>query len=292
MTTAPIKLNTLQMAEFASQGILQFKAIVPDEINEQAVHELRTKEMPNAAPGVGVFDHFAADTTIGKVLRLPEIQGAIESLVGPAPRFDHQFAHVRGPEESQAQHLHADAIIDLRDEAFDIQLFYFPHEVKEDMGGTMFVPGTHLRRVNEMDIAMYRNIRGLKRFAGPAGTVMIFHHGVWHAGGQNRSDQWRTMFKIRMNPMVHQTGLADFSDLQELWARDKDDPIFHWMMKDKDSLFYRLARQAPWFETAGGRLEVANRLRFFRYLSGVKDFDIDYWLNRVENEPGTQTRPR
>lgn len=285
MASNSIKLNALQMAEFCAQGVIRLDGIVPDELNERAIKELRAGEVPNQGPGVPLFDHFKEGTTMGDMLRLPEVLGAIESLVGAAPTFDHQFAHVRGPEETQAQHLHADAIIDPRDDAFDIQLFYFPHDITEDMGGTMFVPGTHLRRVNEMDIAMYRNVRGLKRFSGKAGTVMIFHHGVWHAGGCNKSDQWRTMFKIRMNPTVPQTGLADFSDLEELWAADKSDPMFMWMLKDQSSLFHTLAKAAPWFETAGGRLEVANRCRFFRYVSGAKDFDIDYWLSRVENVP-------
>ena len=44
--------------------------------------------------------------------------------------------------------------------AFDIQLFYFPQEVTEPMGGTRFLPGSHLRVVSEAAISRYQNIVG------------------------------------------------------------------------------------------------------------------------------------
>jgi hypothetical protein len=33
--------------------------------------------------------------------------------------------------------------------AFDVPLFYYPHAATADMGGTRFLPGNHLRHVNE-----------------------------------------------------------------------------------------------------------------------------------------------
>ena len=42
---------------------------------------------------------------------------------------------------------------------------------------------THLRIVSESGIARYQNILGQKHIVCKAGTVGIFHHGLWHGAG-------------------------------------------------------------------------------------------------------------
>ena len=44
-------------------------------------------------------------------------------------------------------------------------------------------------------------------------------------------------------------------------------------------------RPEKWFEADTGRLELLNRIRFWRYLLGENSVDVDYWLTRIENEP-------
>ena len=70
------------------------------------------------------------------MLRLPQVHGIIESLAGPNPLFDHDFVHFIAANSPTGQHLHVDAVIDNRDPSFDIQLFYFPTEVKPGAGGS------------------------------------------------------------------------------------------------------------------------------------------------------------
>ena len=69
--------------------------------------------------------------------------------------------------------------------AFDIQIFYFPHEIRPGGGGTGFVPGTHLRRVHETQVGRYRHLSGERQWEGPAGSIVVFHHGLWHRGMPN-----------------------------------------------------------------------------------------------------------
>jgi len=76
---------------------------------------------------------------LGEMLRIPQVQGIIQSLVGLEPTFDHHAIHVRQPNEGQAQGLHGDSIIDTRMH-FDIQLMYSPHDVPLEMGGTLILP--------------------------------------------------------------------------------------------------------------------------------------------------------
>ena len=85
------------------------------------------------------------------MLRHPLVAGALHSLLGPDPVFDHDFVHHKPAGDPLGQYLHQDAMVD-PSLAFDVQLFYFPCEVAADGGGTGFVPGTHLRRVHETDV--------------------------------------------------------------------------------------------------------------------------------------------
>ncbi len=92
---------------------------------------------------------------------------------------------------------------------------YYPQDVTLDMGGTLSVPGSHLRRTNESDTGRYQNLRGQTRLTCPAGTVVFLHHGIWHGGRRNDSDIVRYMFKIRFNPTVRQLRLWNTDDLHD-----------------------------------------------------------------------------
>ena len=118
----------------------------------------------------------------------------------------------------------------------------------------------------------------------PAGTLLFLHHGIWHGGGSNSGDAERYMLKIRLCPQVRQKRLWNTADLDE--AHFKQRPIF-WSdpHRAQDPVQEILMSTQPWFEADTGRLELLNRIRFWRYLLGDDRFDADYWLTRIENEP-------
>src|SRR5579864_4312443 len=140
-------LSSLEVARFVAQGFLRFDEIIPAELNKPAMREIESG-VKSAPAGTPLSQCYPPPSTLGTILRLPRIQGIIQSLVGPNPLFDHQAVHVRQPREDAAQHLHADSIIDTRT-AFDIQIMYFPHDIPMEMGGTLLIPGSHFRRINE-----------------------------------------------------------------------------------------------------------------------------------------------
>jgi len=245
-------LTTNQMASFAARGFLRFDTLIPQKINRAVMAE-------------------------------PQVQGIIQSLVGPDPIFDHHAIHVRQPNEGQAQGLHGDSIIDTRMH-FDIQLMYFPHDVPLEMGGTLLLPGSQFRRINESDIARYQNFRGQIPMVCQAGTLLALHHGIWHCGRRNETDQIRYMYKIRLNPQVRQLRLWNTDDLEAQMAADP------YRQKNREgsaeeNLYTILGRREPWFEYPTGRLEIVNRTKFWRFLSGDDKFDAQYWLTRLENKP-------
>jgi hypothetical protein len=150
------------------------------------------------------------------------------------------------------------------------------------MGGTLIVPGSHFRRINEMDIARYQNIVGQIQMVCKAGTLLVVHHGIWHCGRQNKSNQMRYMFKVRLNPTVRQLRLWNTDDLTS--ETMKNQTIFGGSEK-RDDVQSILGQQEPWFEWGDGRLEIINRIRLWRFITGDNNFDVHYWLSRLENMP-------
>ena len=259
-------LTSVQMAHFVSHGSVRMDAVVPEEMNAQAIDVFRAG-IPAVPYGTPVEEAFPEGSFARRLVELPDVAGALHSLVGPGPTIDHHAVHIRQPHEGHAQPLHGDAIIDVRTDAFDVQLMYYPQDVTLDMGGTLSVPGSHLRRTNESDTGRYQNLRGQTRLTCPAGTVVILHHGIWHGGRRNDSDITRYMFKIRFNPTVRQIRLWNTDDLA--------DP----------AVGNELRSRFPWYEAATGRLEIYNRIQMWRALTGDDTFDIDYWSTRVSNRP-------
>ena len=259
-------LTSVQMAHFVATGSLRMDAVVPDDMNQQAIEVLKAG-IPGVPYGTPLSEAFVDSEFVQRLVQLPEVAGAIHSLVGPEPTVDHHAVHIRKANSGEAQNLHGDAIIDVRTDAFDVQLMYYPQDVTLEMGGTLSVPGSHLRRTNESDTGRYQNLLGQTRLVCPAGTVQFLHHGIWHGGRKNDSAIDRYMFKIRFNPTVRQVRLWNLEDLyDEQVARELDQSF-------------------PWYEHATGRLEIYNRVRMWQALTGDDTFDLDYWVTRVSNRP-------
>jgi hypothetical protein len=303
-------LNSQQMASFVARGFLRFDAVVPDAINQHFLNDvgpppasgagMRTiytrlmseNGLPTVPAGIPLADCYPSDSAVAQLLALPVVRGAIESLVGRNPRFDHHYLHVLFPpdfyaacgEPNESQHTHQDSTIDIR-RAFDIQMMYYPHEVSPDMGGTRYIPGSHLRIVSEAAVARYQNIRGQEHVVCPSGTLLFLHHGIWHGSGVNHSKRLRYMFKLRLNPSVRQLRLWNTVDLPSDHLDQR--PIFQINNEpDPSHVHTILTTPEPWFEMDTCRLEYMNRIRLWRYLLGEDRFDADYWMTRIETEPG------
>lgn len=261
-------LNTKQMAQFVAAGFLRFDELVPDEINRAACAEMETG-VPRGRAGAPLAELWT-DAAIGRVVRLPQIQGIIHSLVGPDPLYDHHAVHTVDARHEHGQIWHADAIIDTRLH-FDIQLFYFAHDTPREMGGTMFLPGSIYRRISESDIARYQNFLGQMPMVCKAGTVAVAHHGIWHCAQPNLTGRKRYMFKLRLNPTVRQ---------KKLWNTDDIDDA---------EIPGLLNANHRWYGNEV-RLEVVNRIKLWRFLTGDENYDVSYWLSRLENAPENELR--
>jgi Phytanoyl-CoA dioxygenase (PhyH) len=300
-------LSSAQMARFVSRGFLRFDAAVPEAINAQFMDEagqvpeldaggkisqvygevLAKSRIPEVPAGAPLAQAYAPESAIGRLLDLPLVRGALKSLLGEAPIFDHHFLHVTFPprfhdaaaHENVSQHTHQDSTIDPR-LAFDVQLMYYPHAVTRAMGGTRFIPGTHPRKVSEVALGRYQNIKGQQHMVCEAGTLLFLHHGVWHGGGVNLSEDTRYMFKIRMHASGSQVRQWQVDDVA---PRNAHRAIFFTKSPpERDTVETILTTPEPWFEQDTGRLEYVNRIKLWRYLTDDPTYDADYWLTRLD----------
>jgi hypothetical protein len=310
--TEPQLLSSAQVASFVARGFLRFDAAVPADINAQFLAEagqvaepasgarlgrvlgetLAASDLPEVPAGTSLAEAYPAGGALARLLDLPLVRGAIRSLLGEAPVFDHHFLHVTLPprfhaaaeHDNVSQHTHQDSTIDPRPQAFDVQMMYYPHAVTRPMGGTRFVPGTHLRKVSEVAVGRYQNIVGQQHVVCEAGTLLFLHHGIWHGGGVNLSDDVRYMFKVRMHASGSQVRGWNLEDLPK---RNAQRPIFFVKSAPaKGTVETILTTPEPWFEQDTGRLEYINRIKLWRYLTDDAGYDADYWLTRLEHQAG------
>ena len=139
-----VLLNSIQMAEFAARGCLRFDGLIDESLNREfldlfpvnigANDKYVNKLIPNCKPGKLLSSSFPVNHPISKVLNNPTVVGALKSLMGTNPIFDHHHVHLTFPNRSRVQTNHQDSTIDLRSKNFDIQIIYFPHEVTAEMG--------------------------------------------------------------------------------------------------------------------------------------------------------------
>jgi len=288
------RLTTREVARFVSEGFLRFDALVPEDVNGRVLGELQALASVKLRQAVGVAaeggvshpesltplsECYPAPSVIGEFLRLPQVRGIVTSLVGDDPLFDHDFVHYLPAGSAYQQHLHVDAVIDDLSPSFDIQVFYYPMAVDSGCGGTRMVPGSHLRRGRAEGVARYQHVLGEQQFSGPAGTVMVFHQGLWHAGQPNPGEVDRWLYKIRLNPRVPQVKLWNTEDFRAVHNDPRDHTFAR--MRD-DSVAQTLRRMQPWQKGHEARYELMQRVRLWRYLSGDESFDADYYHTRIE----------
>lgn len=298
------RLTTVEMARFVAGGYLRFDALIPDDVNVRVIEELRALEAVKVRQAVGappeggepahpetltpLSECYPAPSVIGESLRLPQVRGIIESLVGPDPLFDHDFVHRLPAGSRYTQHLHVDAVIDDTSPSFDIQLFYYPVAVAEGAGGTRMVPGSHLRRTRAEGVSRYQHLLGEQQYSGPAGTLMVFHQGLWHCGQPNPGSEERWLYKIRLNPRVPQVRLWNTADFDEVHNDARDHT---WAHMRRDSVGHVFRSMQPWQKGHEARYELMQRVKLWRYLSGDERFDVDYYHTRIEQRARCNRKP-
>lgn len=244
-------LTAAQMARFVSDGFLLLDEIVPQQYNA-AINE---EQHQNENAGSHFWDQ---SEKLREAFELPQVKGALQSFVGASPVYDHSYLHIVKAQHLKSQNWHADSILDTRPLGFDIQAFYFSHDTPIEMGPTIVLPGSHLRRTNTTSIGRYKNIIGQKQLACKAGTIAIMHHGIWHAAMPNYSDRTRYVFKLRLRPGCEQRNLFNTDGYDSQEVRDIINHAYQ-----------------PW-QGDEARLEHVQRAKLWRHVVGNNSVDVSF----------------
>ena len=259
-------VTSKEMAQFVASGYLKFESLVPRELCEACLEEMRNNK-GYLAVGTPFEETWPKGTALGNAFRLPKVKGLIHSLVGPDPLYDHHAAHLVKAGSVIGPNTHQDSVIDFRENYFDIQLSFFPVDTPDEMGGTFLVPGSHFRNVRTGEIRGYQHIVGKIWATCPAGTIYVWNTRIWHGARSNHTDQDRYMYKLRLNPKRPQVLNFDTSDL--------NDP----------EIGKILSTQHGW-ESNEFRYELMKRVQLWRYVSDQPDYDVgERFMRRIEYQP-------
>ncbi|WP_420452077.1 hypothetical protein [Ilumatobacter sp.] len=87
------------------------------------------------------------------------------------------------------------------------------------------------------------------------------------------------MYKIRLNPTEPQVRLWDASDFDEAQS-PRTDHVFARMQSG--TIAETLRSMPPWMSVTDYRNAQLQRALLWRHLTGDGDFDVDYYLTRLE----------
>lgn len=274
MTDTKNLLSSTDMARFVAEGYLRFDSLISDELSDRVFGELPKVYKDVWKQGGTPLSKMWPNMALSEMIANPRVQGIIQSLIGNNPRYDHHASHVVAAKQYFGANLHQDCTIDPRNLGFDISISFFGQDVTPEMGGTLFVPGSHYRKVHESEIRRYQHVRGQIQTVCPKGTVVFWHHNLWHSSRSNHTDTHRFMLKVRLNATESQCLRWNTSDLEDAETRKK---------------IVEILARTPAFAGVEGRLEELNRIGLWRYLSKDPDFDYTSYMTRWNYPPAVSS---
>lgn len=124
-------------------------------------------ELLESSPLQERIDGILGDTCVlnnySAVRLMPGVRNVVSNIHRDSPRFSPQFK-------------------------LSIQILYFIDDFSDETGGTWVLPGGHLSNEKPSEDRFFKEAR---QITGKAGSAMVFDSMLWHAGGQNRSEQPR-----------------------------------------------------------------------------------------------------
>ena len=203
MTTATVatdhRLTDDEMAAFVINGYHILKPNLHTGLNQEIYDAL---DAMSTNPGDGVLE---AVPQLNQVWNSPEMVGALTSFLGPDyEMFPHRHCHRNAP-GTPSQQIHQDNLNDLRIDGGQIRqpdridlvlAMYYPQDVTSNMGPTLILPGTHVLQALPERMASQGNFRDQVIATVEAGSVVILHYDIWHAGTANTSKTVRYMLKF------------------------------------------------------------------------------------------------
>ena len=191
-------LDDDQVAGFVINGYHIVEPAFPPEFHSGVYDEL---EALPTNPGDGIN---LAVPALDEVYAHPNVVGALASLLGHDYTMTaHRHCHRNHP-GTRSQQWHQDSLMiptltdghgRVPDHVKNVLAMYYPQDVDSSMGPTALIPGSHLFRASTDRNASHGNFRDQVVATVKAGSVLVLHYDIWHAGTANTSDTVRYMVK-------------------------------------------------------------------------------------------------
>ena len=224
---------------FICNGFLQLQCGLEEEKNHAIDQALRGAIEQEFQSGNNILPRVPE---LYEVLESPVVHGALSSLLGAGYMLHpHRFVHVSTPIEDRSLEIdaladapvmgpgsmagsgwHQDAHSPLARARYHtprhVTLFYFPHDTPALMGPTRLQPGSQYYPAPVDD-----RYRLMPDFIA-AGTVILAHFDIVHAGFTNRGDSARYMVKFVFS-RTHEPELAPPGAQHEYWTTPADNLV-------------------------------------------------------------------
>ena len=252
-----------EMVSFVVNGYHVVKPSLPSGFNATVYDELGA--LPSN-PGDGIYE---AVPKLKQVYESPEVRGVLTSLLGQGyDMFPHRHCHRNAP-GTPSQQIHQDNLNDLRirdgqvrapDRVELLLAMYYPQDVASNMGPTVVLPGTHMLKAMPDRMASQGNFKDQYTATVEAGSVVILHYDIWHAGSANTSETVRYMLKF----LFQRANLPDVPS----WNHDS---------ANDTRIRRRLESESPMaLQRSLNAKQRHMRLRMWNYLSGAATLNMGY----------------
>ena len=248
-------LNDDQVADFVINGYHIVEPAFPPDFHSQVYDAL---EALPTNPGDEIN---RAVPALDEVYSHPGVAGALASLLGHDYRMAaHRHCHRNHP-GTRSQQWHQDSLMiptladghgRVPDHVKSVLAMYYPQDVEPNMGPTALIPGSHLFKAATDRNASHGNFRDQIVATLKAGSVLILHYDIWHAGTANTSNTVRYMVKYLFERESEST--------EPGWNHDSsnDTRIFERLERDEAAAIQRslvgkrnYLRTAMWNNLAG-----------------------------------------
>jgi HEAT repeat protein len=197
MGNKKILLDDRAMRQFITDGYIQVRADFPPSLHRDIYRQIEALLAKEANPGNNILPKIPA---LRQIFGHPAVRGALHSILGPGCiMHPHRYCHLNPP-AGKGQTWHKDDYVfdhNVRHHRFRwVMAFYYPQDVREDMGPTGILPGTQFRNEISSDDPAQTTEEALP-LCGEAGTVTIVNFDTWHRATANTSDKKRYMLKFQ-----------------------------------------------------------------------------------------------
>ncbi len=193
MVNSEYLLSDEQMAQFIAKGYVVLHNPLPQELHDEIMKKIYYVLHEEGNPGNNILPRVPQ---IGDLFDTPQVKGALTSVLGPDYYMHpHRHCHYNRPgnDKPGGGQWHKDGYWSAMrsHRPWWAMIFYYTHDVTEDLGPTAIMPGTHY----------YEKFLGEKGETllptGKAGTIVLVHFDLWHKASVNLSNLDRYMLKFQ-----------------------------------------------------------------------------------------------